>query len=160
MRRPWLFWSWRWGWLSKAAKRKRYFKSEQWSRHEDVSPIWDFSHEISFGEILNKDGPLYLREWFASKSSWHMQIQIRILSLAPDFIIGNQVGSPLKRPGRPWSFRFVESISSLLVFGWNEWYNKWRVWSWLRSNAGGVAKTCKSHAKVPFGERVEWRKGE
>ena len=33
--------------------------------------------------------------------------------------------------------------------------NQWRVWSWLRTNAGGVSYTCKSsEAAMPSGERV------
>ena len=38
--------------------------------------------------------------------------------------------------------------------------SNWRVWSWLRTNAGGVLNTCKSNEKVSFGKRVEWRTGE
>ena len=30
----------------------------------------------------------------------------------------------------------------------NEQSNKWRVWSWLRINAGGVPNTCKSIAGI------------
>ena len=28
----------------------------------------------------------------------------------------------------------------------------WRVWSWLRTNAGGVPNTCKSSEEIPFGD--------
>ena len=34
-----------------------------------------------------------------------------------------------------------------------------RVWSWLRTNAGGVPHTCKSNEKLPSGSR-KWRTGE
>ena len=30
-------------------------------------------------------------------------------------------------------------------------YNFLRVWSWLRTNAGGVPNTCKSNGAKPFG---------
>ena len=37
---------------------------------------------------------------------------------------------------------------------WNEKRNKTRVWSWLRMNAGGAFKTCKSNEDLRL--RIEW----
>ena len=36
-------------------------------------------------------------------------------------------------------------------------YHLLRVWSWLRTNAGGVPNTCKSNGRGPFGD---WVSGE
>ena len=37
---------------------------------------------------------------------------------------------------------------------------QWRVWSWLRTNAGGVLNTCKSKENEFFGILLHWRTGE
>ena len=48
-----------------------------------------------------------------------------------------------------WSLKTEQNVNSLLARIWtNFWKNKiffWRVWSWLRMNAGGMPKTCKSN---------------
>ena len=36
---------------------------------------------------------------------------------------------------------------SPIIFLWLARILNWRVWSWLRTNAGGVLNTCKSNAK-------------
>ena len=42
-----------------------------------------------------------------------------------------------------------------------KFYFLWRVWSWLRTNAGGVLNTCKSNAEAWCLHWVdEWRTGE
>ena len=49
--------------------------------------------------------------------------------------------------------RFLEPIKVLHIL--------WRVWSWLRTNAGGVLNTCKSNETIEsLLLKVEWQTGE
>ena len=42
----------------------------------------------------------------------------------------------------------ISKVSKVWISYWAKGNQNYRVWSWLRTNAGGVLKTCKSNGQV------------
>ena len=67
-------------------------------------------------------------------------------------LVGNKYKIPF------WDFEARDSFRKLMIIlseSWL-WYHFLRVWSWLRTNAGGMPNTCKSNEAPWIETSVNW----